>query len=290
LLCENRFKSALEGYERLVEMKSELLKTEATDIVRSLVQLSMCHFALHQIDGAELALLRAGQYYHYLRYDDRDLLVQVIDALAGTLRHKAQFMQSDILEEAALELRGRSEQAGGHMLYGNLLKEAEMAESNGDHQTAKARCREALCTLEGQRQKRAVDRLHILAKLMLLTGPQQLVQRSSLHSDIEDSVTTIFCRAKVGTRDGIERIALIYDISGKPQLAANLRKLAEELQETVIANGAAALASTVPHTQANQLRQSSQIQGLVEIASSVSVPLLSFTPENVEGVEDVEEI
>lgn len=233
LLGEHRFKSALEAYERVAAMKAELLKTEATDVVRPLIQLGMCHFALHQLDGAEKCLIKAGQMYHELRYNDRDLLVQVLDALGGTLRHKAQFMQADILEEAGLELKGRSEQMGGHMLYGNLVRDAVADEQRGDHQSAKSKYREALCSLESQRQKRAVDRLHILAKIMLLTAKNQLVQRSSLHSDIEDSVRSIFCGVPVTTSDGIRRISLIYDLCGKKESAASLKQLAMELDEQI---------------------------------------------------------
>ncbi|HEY9759256.1 MAG TPA: hypothetical protein V6C97_29120 [Oculatellaceae cyanobacterium] len=279
LLCENRFKSALEGYQRLVAMKVELLKTESTDIVKSLMQLSSCYFALHQIDEAEDALIKAGQHYHQLKYDDRALLGQLLESLGGTLRHKAQFMQADILEEAALEVRGRSEQTTGHMLYGTLIADAQTAESKGDQATAKAHYREALCTLESQRQKRAVDRLHILAKLISLTSEQQMVQRSSLFSDIEDSVITIFCGVRVGTREGLERIALLYDLSGKTHQAANLRRLAEELTPKVVRSentaGNAAVAVTA-------VAQVTQLQGVVEISVAETVPLLSVEVDDVE--------
>lgn len=279
LLCENRFKSALEGYHRLVAMKVELLKTESTDIVKSLMQLSSCHFALHQIDEAEEALIRAGQYYHQLKYDDRALLGQLLESLGGTLRHKAQFMQADILEEAALEVRGRSEQTTGHMLYGTLIADAQTAEAKGDQAAAKALYREALCTLESQRQKRAVDRLHILAKLISLTGEQQMVQRSSLFSDIEDSVLTIFCGVQVETREGLERIALLYDLSGKRQQAANLRRLAEELTPKVITNANTEAATPVAVTTVAQV---TQLQGIVEISVAETVPLLSVEIDDVE--------
>jgi tetratricopeptide (TPR) repeat protein len=279
LLAENRFKSALEAYERLVAMKTELLKTETTDIVRSLMALSTCHFALHQIDAAESVLIRAGQYYHYLRYDDRALLGQLLESLGGTLRHKAQFMQADILEEVALEVRGGSDQVSHHLLYGSLVSEAQAAEARGDQMTAKGRYREALSLLESQRQKRVVDRLNILAKLLSLTSEQQVVQRSSLFTDIEDSVQAIFCGVKVGTRDGLERIALLYDLCGKTVQSANLRRLAGELMPKVVtkSNAAAAAAAAV-----TVVSQTAQLYGIVEISLAETVPLLSVEVDDAE--------
>ena len=283
LLCEHRFKSALEGYERVVTMRAELLKTEINDIVRPLIQLGMCHFALHQLDGAEQCMIKAGQSYHQLKYDDRDLLVQILDALAGTMRHKAQFMQADILEEAALEIRGRSEQMGGHMLYGNLLKEAQAAEEHGDNGAAKVKYREALTALESQRQKRVVERLHILAKLMLLTNGQQFVQRSSLLSDIEDSVRAIFCGAVIGTREGIERIALLYELSGRTLHAKSLRLLAEDLKEKVLPH---APSNGVVGLEVNSRPQASPLLGTVD-AVPHELPRLEWKISDIQDVEEV---
>lgn len=229
LLCENRYRSALEAYEKVVLMKSELLKSEPTDIVRPLVQLSLCYFSVHDLDSAEQCLIKAGEIFHKLKYRDRDVLVQILDALSGVMRHKGQFIQADLLEENALELKGRSEQMGGHMLYGNLLKDARKAESDGNTAAAKGKYREALITLEGQRLKRAAERLQILAKLLLLTGPNQIVQRGSLFADIEDSVRAIFCGVPIDTFDGVKRMGLLYELCGKKEHSSNLKLLIVEL-------------------------------------------------------------
>jgi hypothetical protein len=264
-------------------MKTEVLKTEVSDIVRSLIQLGMCHFALHQLDEAELCVIQAGEMYHKLQYDDTELLVQILDSLTGILRHKAQFMQADFLEEIALELKGRSQQMGGHMLYGNLLEEARLAEEQGDNQTAKVKYREALCQLESQRSKRAVDRLQILANLLLLTGKQQLVQRSSLHSDIEDSVRAIFCGLPISTADGVSRMGLLNELCGKQKQANTLKRLAEELgkQPSQVSQTEARI------TETNTARpQIEQINGTIESRSPETIMLEA----KVYDAEDVEEI
>ena len=266
LLCEHRYKSALEAYERVVLMKSELLKSEPTDIVRPLIQLSICHFAVHNLDSAEQCLIKAGEIYHKLKYNERDVLVQILDALSGVMRHKGQFIQADLLEENALEQRGRSEQMGGHVLYGHLLKEAKKAELEGNTSVAKGKYRDALITLEGQRLKRAAERLQILAKLLLLTGKHQVVQRSSLFSDIEDSVRAIFCGVPVETFDGVKRLGLLYELCGKKEHSNNLKLLIGELlsRSTEIAQTPAQSQSVVQiqiQTQSQpQLRLQSQSQ------------------------------
>ena len=215
--------------------------------------------------------------------------MQILDALAGTLRHKAQFMQADILEEAALEIRGRSEQAGGHILYGNLLREAHTAEEQGDLQTAKVKYREALTALEAQRQKRVVDRLHILAKIMLLTNSQQLVQRSSLMSDIEDSVRAIFCGAVIGTREGVERIGLIYDLCGKTEQAQSLNRLSEELREKVLpaTTPTAGALPALPNNAIDGSRpQVARLHGVVDAGPAEPV-LLERKSYDVQDVEEI---
>ncbi len=262
LLSEHRYKSALEAYERVVLMKSELLKSEPTDIVRPLIQLSICHFALHNLDSAEQCLIKAGEIFHKLKYSERDLLVQILEALSGVMRHKGQFIQADLLEENALELKGRSEQMGGHAFYGHLLSEAKKAELEGNTSAAKGKYRDALITLEGQRLKRASERLQILAKLLLLTGKQQIVQRSSLFSDIEDSVRAIFCGVSVETFDGVKRLGLLYELCGKKEHSNNLKLLIGELlsRSSEIAQTQTQSQSVVQLQSQLQSQSQSQIQ------------------------------
>lgn len=271
LLCEHRYKSALDAYERVVLMKSELLKSEPTDIVRPLIQLSICHFSVHNLDSAEQCLIKAGEIFHKLKYNEREMLIQILDALSGVMRHKGQFIQADLLEENALELRGRSEQMGGHILYGNLLKEAKKAELDGNTAVAKAKYRDALITLEGQRLKRAAERLQILAKLLLLTGRQQVVQRSSLFSDIEDSVRAVFCGVPVDIFDGVKRLGLLYELCGKKEHSNNLKLLIGELLSR---------ATEIKQTQSQSILLSqsqsqiqSQIQAQIQSQSQSNQPV-----------------
>ena len=188
-------------------------------------------------------------------------------------------MQADLLEEAALETRGGGEHVNQHLLYGNLVSQAQAAELSGDMMSAKGRYREALTMLESQRQKRAVDRLNILAKLLSLTGEQQLVQRSSLFSDIEDSVAAIFCGVKVSTRDGLERIALLYDLCGKTAQSANLRSLVALLAPKVVTSQ-----NAVPDAYSTLSNQAPEVhlQGIVEISVAETVPLLSVEVDDAE--------
>lgn len=296
LLCEHRYKSALEAYERVVLMKAELLKTEPTDIVRPLIQLSLCHFSVHQLDSAEQCLIKAGEIFHKLKYNEREVLTQILDALAGVMRHKGQFIQADLLEENAFELRGRSEQMGGHMLYGNLLKEAQKAESEGNNAIAKGKYRDALISLEGQRLKRAAERLQILAKLLLLTGRHQAVQRSSLFSDIEDSVRAIFCGVPVETFEGVKRMGLLYELCGKKEHSNNLKLLIGELmsrmEEIGQSQGNQPVRITIAETSSTEVITEIGIVEASAVESSEREILRLTTSDfaNVVDADDVEEV
>jgi hypothetical protein len=277
-------------------MKAELLKTEPTDIVRPLIQLSLCHFSVHQLDSAEQCLIKAGEIFHKLKYNERVVLTQILDALAGVMRHKGQFIQADLLEENAFELRGRSEQMGGHMLYGNLLKEAQKAESEGNAAIAKGKYRDALISLEGQRLKRAAERLQILAKLLLLTGRHQTVQRSSLFSDIEDSVRAIFCGVPVETFEGVKRMGLLYELCGKKEHSNNLKLLIGELLSRMEEIGQSQpnqpVRITIAETSSTEVITEIGIveESVVESSEKGILRLTTSDFANVVDADDVEEV
>lgn len=122
LLSERRYEAAAAAYERVVSMKSELLKGQYQDIVTSLIDLGLCQFSLKKHDQSEQTLIRAGELYHQMSYQNEPLLTRLLETLAGVLRHQGQFVQAGVIEEYASELRGRKSPSEGHLLYGTLLE------------------------------------------------------------------------------------------------------------------------------------------------------------------------
>jgi tetratricopeptide (TPR) repeat protein len=230
VLAEHKYKPARTAYERLVAMKSELLKSEQTDIVGPLIKLGLRNFSLHEFNAAEEALFKAGQFYYELGYRDRTLLIRNLETLAGVLRHQGQFVQASLIEESALELYN-FEETGSHGLYGHLLKEANQAELAGDIETAKVKYREALSLLELQNERGVADRLPILARLYLCSSNKQSHQRVSLLAEIEDALCAAFAGSIVDCKTGLRKLALIYRLCGKESTAKDLCRLGDELSK-----------------------------------------------------------
>jgi tetratricopeptide (TPR) repeat protein len=231
LLGERRYKAAKKAYQQLIELKKQMLDAGApnVDMVRPLLSLGQCNFALQDLEGAEMCLFKAGEYFQAMGYTDRRLHVQLMEATAGILRHRRQFLQADYLDEVAMEIQGRLDQAGGHVLYGNLVQEAQAAEKRQDLENAKAKYRDALRALEWQRKKRAADRIQILARIVLCTSEDQIVQRISLFAEIEDGLQEFFTDAVTDAVEALRKVALILRVAGKHQGADDLLQLAKQV-------------------------------------------------------------
>ncbi len=231
LLGERRYEAAAAAYERVVAMKSLLLETQYVDIVTTLIDLGLCYFSCHKLNEAEAILIRAGELYHQLGYKNRTILIRLLETLAGSLRHQGQFVQAGVIEECASEMRGRRSVVEGHVLYGTLLEEAKAADLRGDLDTAQTKYRDALCALELQQEIRAADRLAILARLFLSTPRKHKVQRTSILTEIEDSLRQVFGNSQVDTEGGLKRAALIYRLCGKRDIAEALSSIGDELSQ-----------------------------------------------------------
>ncbi len=229
LFCEHRYRAAAKAYLKLIEIKKKLAKFGNADIVHNLIQLSMCHFSVHDLEKTEEALVEACHLYYDSGVDDKYLNIELLDKMTGVLRHKGLLLQADLLAERSHELVGRLDQAGGHAVYGNLLNEALAAESNGDLDVAKQKYREALAALESQREKRLADRVPILVRIYHMTNSKQVIQRSSLLSDIQDSINKFFFGSEVSISEGLSELSLVYRLLGKSVAADDLLKMSHEL-------------------------------------------------------------
>ncbi|MBX9723982.1 MAG: hypothetical protein K2X81_21430 [Candidatus Obscuribacterales bacterium] len=229
LFCEHRYRAAAKAYLKLIEIKKKLSRFGNADIVHNLIQLSMCYFSVHDLEKTEEALIEACHLYYDSGVEDKYLNIELLDKMTGVLRHKGLLLQADLLLERSHELVGRLDVAGGHAVYGNLLDEAVAAESNGNLDLAKQRYREALAALESQREKRLADRVPILVRIYHMTNAKQVIQRSSLISDIQDSINKFFFGSEVSVAEGLSQLSLVYRLLGKSVAANDLLKLSQEL-------------------------------------------------------------
>ena len=239
LIAEHQYKAAVTAYERLISMHQQIGDHQSNDLINAWSGLGLCHFTLHNLDGAENALVRAIEIYFDTDKDDRYLMVHLMESLAGVLRHKGQFLQADMMTERAHELLGRVDQVRGHALYGNTLHEAELAEQRGDLDKAKELYRQALCAIEAQRERRVADRIPILARMYLMTTRKQIIQRTSLLADMEDAIRDVSCGYPGEITESLRRLSMIFRLLGRPSAAKDLLVLSEELKREM-----AALSST----------------------------------------------